>query len=82
MLDEYRRREQAEQGGRENAFTAQDYTMRVWLRPDRLASLGITPQDVSDAIKEQNAQSPSGRIGAEPAPPLSAAQWTRDRRMG
>jgi len=49
-------------------FTAQDYTMRIWLRPDRLASLGITPQDVQKAIQEQNAQSPAGRIGAEPAP--------------
>ncbi len=49
-------------------FTAQDYTMRVWLRPDKLASLGVTPADVSNALKEQNAQSPAGRIGAEPAP--------------
>ncbi len=50
-------------------FTAQDYTMRIWLRPDRLASLGITPKDIQDALNEQNAQSPAGRIGAEPAPP-------------
>src|SRR5262250_3716343 len=42
--------------------------MRLWLKPDRLASLGVTPQDVQNAIKEQNAQSPAGRIGAEPAP--------------
>jgi len=49
-------------------FGAQDYSMRVWLRPDKLAVLGITPQDISNAIKEQNAQSPAGRIGAEPAP--------------
>src|SRR3982751_2379107 len=49
-------------------FTAQDYTMRVWLRPDRLASLGVTPTDIQNALKEQNAQSPAGRIGAEPAP--------------
>src|SRR3954466_16317603 len=50
-------------------FTAQDYTMRIWLRPDRLASLGITPSDIKKALDEQNAQSPAGRIGAEPAPP-------------
>jgi len=50
-------------------FTAQDYAMRIWLRPDRLASLGITPSDVKKALDEQNAQSPAGRIGAEPAPP-------------
>ena len=49
-------------------FTSQDYAMRVWLRPDKLAVLGVTPQDISNAIKEQNAQSPAGRVGAEPAP--------------
>src|SRR6266850_989687 len=56
-------------------FTAQDYTMRIWLRPDRLASLAITPSDIQNAIKEQNAQSPAGRIGAEPAPPGQASQF-------
>jgi hydrophobe/amphiphile efflux-1 (HAE1) family protein len=56
-------------------FTAQDYSMRIWLRPDRLASLGVTPSDVSNAIKEQNAQAPAGRIGAEPAPPGQESQF-------
>jgi hydrophobe/amphiphile efflux-1 (HAE1) family protein len=56
-------------------YTAQDYTMRIWLRPDKLASLGITPQDIQNAIKEQNAQSPAGRIGAEPAPPGQESQF-------
>ncbi|MGO8838141.1 MAG: efflux RND transporter permease subunit [Limisphaerales bacterium] len=56
-------------------FTAQDYTMRIWLRPDKLASLGITPQDIQNAIKEQNAQAPAGRIGAEPAPPGQEMQF-------
>ncbi len=56
-------------------FTAQDYSMRVWLRPDKLAALGITPSDIQNAIKEQNAQSPAGRIGAEPAPPGQEMQF-------
>jgi len=56
-------------------FTAQDYSMRIWLRPDKLASLGVTPSDVSNALKEQNAQSPAGRIGAEPAPPGQESQF-------
>ena len=56
-------------------FTAQDYTMRVWLRPDKLASLGITPSDIQNALKEQNAQAPAGRIGAEPAPPGQEMQF-------
>lgn len=47
-------------------FTAQDYAMRIWLRPDKLKVLEITPQDIANAINEQNAQSPSGRVGAEP----------------
>jgi HAE1 family hydrophobic/amphiphilic exporter-1 len=58
-----------------NNFTAQDYAMRVWLRPDKLAALGITPDDVSTAIREQNAQSPAGVIGAEPAPPGQEYQY-------
>lgn len=56
-------------------FTAQDYSMRVWLRPDKLAALGLTPQDVASAIQEQNAQSPAGRIGAEPAPAGQETQY-------
>ena len=56
-------------------FTAQDYTMRIWLRPDRLASLGITPSDIQSAIKEQNAQAPAGRVGGEPAPPGQENQF-------
>src|SRR5215510_8815572 len=56
-------------------FTAQDYSMRIWLRPDRLASLGVTPDDIQNAIKEQNAQSPAGRIGAEPAPTGQESQF-------
>jgi hydrophobic/amphiphilic exporter-1 (mainly G- bacteria), HAE1 family len=56
-------------------FTAQDYSMRVWLRPDKLAVLAITPGDIQNAIKEQNAQSPAGRIGAEPAPPGTKKQF-------
>ena len=56
-------------------FTAQDYSMRVWLQPDKLAMLGITPSDIQNAIKEQNAQSPAGRIGAEPAPPNQEMQF-------
>jgi HAE1 family hydrophobic/amphiphilic exporter-1 len=56
-------------------FTAQDYSMRVWLRPDKLAILGITPSDIQNAIREQNAQSPAGRVGAEPAPPGQESQF-------
>ena len=46
--------------------------MRVWLRPDKLAKLGLTPADVIAAIKEQNLQAPAGRIGGRAHPQGSA----------
>src|SRR6187431_2841154 len=49
-------------------FGGTDYGMRIWLRPDKLAKLGLTPADVIAAIKEQNLQSPAGKVGAPPAP--------------
>jgi multidrug efflux pump subunit AcrB len=45
-----------------------DYSMRVWLDPDRLASLQMTTTDVINAIKEQNVQVAAGRIGQPPIP--------------
>ena len=47
-------------------FGSKDYSIRVWLRPDVLAKLGLTPGDVAAAIREQNAQFAAGRIGEEP----------------
>ena len=49
-------------------FGGADYGMRIWLRPDKLAKLGLTPADVISSIKEQNLQAPAGRVGAAPAP--------------
>ncbi|MGH9739079.1 MAG: efflux RND transporter permease subunit [Candidatus Acidiferrales bacterium] len=48
---------------------AGQYAMRVWLNPDRMAKLGITVADVSDALQAQNTVNPSGQIGGEPGPP-------------
>jgi multidrug efflux pump len=45
-----------------------DYSMRIWLDPDRLASLQMTTTDVIRAIKEQNVQVAAGRIGQPPVP--------------
>jgi len=47
-------------------FTAKDYSIRVWMRPDRMAQLGLTPSDVAAAIREQNAQFAAGRVGQAP----------------
>src|SRR5690606_3723139 len=37
-------------------FGAQDYSMRIWLQPDRMAQLGVTTTDIANAIRTQNAQ--------------------------
>ena len=47
-------------------FGAKDYSIRVWMRPDRMAQLGLTPADVAAAIREQNAQFAAGRVGQAP----------------
>ena len=49
-------------------FGARDYSMRVWLKPDRMAKLGVTATDIANAIRAQNAQYAAGKIGQEPAP--------------
>jgi len=49
-------------------FGGQDYAMRVWLRPDRMAQLGVSTSDISAAISTQNNQYAAGKIGQEPAP--------------
>ncbi len=46
-----------------------DIAMRVWLKPDRMAQLGITTQEVANAIQSQNQTFGVGQIGAEPALP-------------
>lgn len=45
---------------------ARDYSMRLWLRPDKMAQLAITTSDVVQAVNEQNAQVAIGRLGQPP----------------
>jgi HAE1 family hydrophobic/amphiphilic exporter-1 len=49
-------------------FGERVYAMRLWLDPLKLASRGLTPEDVSQALQEQNLQIGAGKIGAEPVP--------------
>ncbi len=49
-------------------FGGSEYGMRIWIRPDKLAKLGLTPADVIAAVKEQNLQAPAGKVGAAPTP--------------
>lgn len=57
-------------------FGGQDYSMRIWLRPDRMAQLGVTTSDISAAISAQNNQYAAGRIGQEPAPASQQLVYT------
>ncbi|MBV8033228.1 MAG: efflux RND transporter permease subunit, partial [Betaproteobacteria bacterium] len=57
-------------------FGARDYSMRVWLNTDNMARLGVTPSDVANALRAQNAQYAAGKIGADPAPPGQALVYT------
>jgi len=45
---------------------ADDFSMRIWLKPDKLAALGMTAADVTAALNEQNAQVAAGTVGATP----------------
>ncbi|HKE48944.1 MAG TPA: efflux RND transporter permease subunit, partial [Rhodanobacteraceae bacterium] len=49
-------------------FGTPDYAMRIWLKPDRMAKLGITVADVQNAVAAQNDQYSAGRIGQAPTP--------------
>jgi multidrug efflux pump len=57
-------------------FGGQDYSMRVWLRPDRMAQLGVSTTDISNAITAQNNQYAAGKIGQEPAPSSQQLVYT------
>src|ERR1043165_3760805 len=48
-------------------FGAKDYAMRIWVRPDRLTQLRLTPTDIIRALNEQNAQFAAGKIGQSPS---------------
>src|SRR5260370_456266 len=49
-------------------FGAGQYAMRMWVKPDQLAKLGITVTDITNAIQAQNTVNPAGQVGGEPVP--------------
>ena len=57
-------------------FGARDYSMRIWLKPDRMAQLGVTASEIAAAVRAQNAQYAAGKIGAEPALPGQSLVYT------
>ena len=62
--------------GRVDVLGAANYSMRIWVKPDRLAQMGITVPEIVNAINEQNVIVPGGKFGAEPAPPGTDFTYT------
>lgn len=56
-----------------------DYSMRIWVKPDRLSQLGVTVPEIVKAINEQNILVPGGQLGGEPAP--KGTEFTYTVRM-
>ncbi|MFC1795476.1 efflux RND transporter permease subunit [Pseudomonadota bacterium] len=55
--------------GQASVLGGSEYAMRVWVKPDQLAKLGLTVPDITRAIQEQNVIAPAGQIGGPPATP-------------
>jgi len=62
--------------GQVNVFGAGQYAMRFWVRPDTLAKLNITVNEMIEALIKQNSVNPAGQIGAEPVPPGQEFTYT------
>lgn len=62
--------------GNADVMTDFPYAMRMWMNPERMASLGITPGDLINAINEQNLEVSAGSIGAPPVPTAQQFQYT------
>src|SRR5690348_1852835 len=54
--------------GNVQVFGAGQYAMRMWVKPDQLAKLGVTVPEIVSAIQAQNTVNPAGKVGGEPAP--------------
>jgi hydrophobe/amphiphile efflux-1 (HAE1) family protein len=57
-------------------FGAKDYAMRIWVRPDRMTQLKLTPSDLIRAVNEQNAQFAAGKVGQTPIGPQQELVYT------
>src|SRR5256884_6622914 len=64
--------------GQVNIFGAGQYSMRIWLDPNKLYARSLTSEDVVNALKGQNQQVTAGQLGMPPAPNTQAFQYTLD----
>ncbi len=62
--------------GKADVLTNFAYAMRMWMDPDRMAGLGVTPGDLINAIREQNLEVSAGQLGAPPVPDGQQFQYT------
>ncbi|MEX0303331.1 MAG: efflux RND transporter permease subunit, partial [Leisingera sp.] len=62
--------------GKADILTNFEYAMRVWLDPNKMAGLGISPGDVINAVREQNIEVSAGQVGAPPVPGDQVFQYT------
>jgi HAE1 family hydrophobic/amphiphilic exporter-1 len=62
--------------GEVRVFGTGDYAMRVWVKPDRLASMGITVPEIARAVQQQSAVNPAGQLGGQPGPPGQDLTYT------
>jgi HAE1 family hydrophobic/amphiphilic exporter-1 len=62
--------------GEVRVFGSSDYAMRIWVKPDALASLGLGVPDLATAVRQQSNVNPSGKVGGEPAPPDMEKTYT------
>src|SRR5215813_12753264 len=62
--------------GQVRIFGARDYSMRIWLDPEKMAHRGVTAIDVANIVREQNVIAPAGSIGVPPVPSGQQMQYT------
>ena len=62
--------------GQVRIFGARDYSMRIWLNPERMARLGVTASDIAGVIREQNVVAPAGSLGLPPVPAGQQMQYS------
>src|SRR6202165_3859744 len=66
--------------GSVQVFGSGQYAMRLWVKPDQLAKLGITVPEIVSAIQTQNTVNPAGQVGSEPAPKGQEYTWAARAR--
>ena len=54
--------------GEVRVFGSGDYAMRIWVKPDRLATMGLTIPEIVKAIHQQSTVNPAGQVGGQPSP--------------